>query len=112
MTNVEIILQNSIFLMEQGLLKPTAQKIKYKNEEGKECETFVPEPIHTFQTWKALGYSVKKGEHAVAKFPIWKPVSKKGKKQEEDGEEQKQNSYMIMKTAFFFTAEQVEKLAK
>lgn len=113
MTNAEIVLQNSIFLMEQGLLKPTDQKIKYKNEEGKECETFAPEPIHTFQAWKALGYSVKKGEHAIAKFPIWKPVAKKkGAKKEEDEEKEQKTDHMFMKMSFFFTADQVMEVRK
>ena len=111
MTNAEIVLQNSIFLMEQGLLKPTAQKITITDEEGTR-ETFLPEEIHTFAAWKKMGYIVKKGEHAIAKFPIWKPVAKKGAKKEEDGDEEKgqKTDHMFMKMSFFFTADQVEKM--
>lgn len=110
MTNAQIILQNSVFLMEQGLLKPTDQKITITDEEGTR-ETFLPEEIHTFAAWKKMGYVVKKGEHAIAKFPIWKPVAKKGAK-EEDGDEEKEQrtDHMFMKMSFFFTADQVEKM--
>lgn len=61
------------------------------------------EEIHTFQRWKAMGYSVKKGEHAIAKFPIWKMGTKKDK----DGEEV-ETGRMFMKTSAFFKTSQVE----
>ncbi len=63
------------------------------------------EELHTFQRWKALGYSVKKGEHAVAKFPIWKM----GTKKDDDGEEET-TGRMFMKTSAFFKTSQVEPL--
>ena len=63
------------------------------------------EEIHTFQRWKALGYSVKKGEHAIAKFPVWKPSTKK----DDDGEETT-TGRMFMKTSAFFKTSQVEPL--
>lgn len=63
------------------------------------------EEIHTFQRWKAMGYSVKKGEHAIAKFPIWKM----GTKKDEDGEEET-TGRMFMKTSAFFKTSQVEPL--
>ena len=112
MTNAEIILQNSIFLMEEGLLKGTGEIITIKDEKG-ERQVQMPEPIHTFQTWKKLGYQVQKGEHAIAKFPIWKfKPNKKQKAEEEEGEDQKpQTGRCFMKVAFFFTADQVEPLA-
>lgn len=75
MTNSMIILLESVKLMQAGILNGTGQMIQIKN--GDEItETELPEPIHTFQHWKELGYSVKKGEHAVAKFLIWKHTSK------------------------------------
>ena len=105
MTNAEIIMSNRIFLMEQGLLKATDQKMMHVDENGVRKECFVPEEIHTFNAWKKMGFIVQKGEHAIAKFPIWK-YSEKTRK-DDDGEEKK-DAKMYMKVAFFFTAEQVK----
>lgn len=84
MTNAQIITENALILAMNGVIKPE-------------------EEIHTFQRWKALGYSVKKGEHAIAKFPIWKM----GTKKDEDGEE-KTTGRMFLKTSAFFSSRQVE----
>ena len=62
------------------------------------------EEIHTFQKWKSLGYSVRKGEKACASFTIWKHTTKTDK---ETGEE---DARMFMKTAHFFSTSQVEKI--
>lgn len=93
MTNATIILNEACNLFEQGLLKGTGKYIKmmYLDENGNEIEKEVelPEDIHTFAGWKALGYSVKKGEKAVSKFPIWKYVKVKASEAEDanaDGE--------------------------
>lgn len=119
MTNAQIILQNSVFLMEQGILKPTEEKILFADEEGNVREINKPEEIHTFQAWKKLGYQVQKGEHAVAKFPVWKFKSSKSSKAGaddrevgEDEELEKQKGRCFMKVAFFFTADQVKEVTK
>ena len=39
-------------------------------------------PLHTFQTWKNAGYSVKKGEHARITTRLWK-FTNKAKKSDE-----------------------------
>lgn len=91
MTNAQIIMNESITLVEDGILKMIGE---------------FPEPIHTFAGWKSLGYSVKQGEHAIAKFPIWKYTSKK--KETDEGEEEYAN--MFLKTAAFFKFSQVEKI--
>ena len=62
------------------------------------------EEIHTFQKWKSLGYTVKRGEKAVASFTIWKHTTRTNK---ETGEE---DARMFMKTAAFFSTSQVEKI--
>jgi hypothetical protein len=62
--------------------------------------------IHTYNGWKELGYQVKKGQHAIATFPIWKYS---GKKDEETGEEVGGKCYQ--RKAFWFTADQVERIA-
>lgn len=108
MTNAEIILENRIFLMKEGVLEATEDKMTIN---GKEIN--VPEEIHTFDAWKKLGYQVQKGEHAVAKFKIWKFKSNGKKKDNEDEEDQKQVSgRCFMKMAFFFTAKQVQPIKK
>lgn len=115
MTNEQIIFNNSVFLMEQGLLKGTGEKVMFMDEQG-EREVEVPEEIHTFNEWKRMGFMVKKGEHAIAKFPIWQLAGKgRKKKDDEAGEEdaeKKTGGRFYMKVAFFFTREQVKELAK
>lgn len=62
------------------------------------------EEIHTFQKWKSLGYSVKRGEKAITKLTIWKHTSKV------NAETQEEETAMFMKTAAFFSTSQVEKI--
>lgn len=83
-TNAQMVAQETFELIRAGRISP--------NEE-----------IHTFQRWKALGYSVKKGEHAVSKIPIWKMATRKNK----DGEEE-ETGRMFIKTSAFFSTAQVE----
>jgi len=112
MTNDQIILNNRIFLMEEGVLKGTGEIFLYEDESGKR-EIEIPEEIHTFQVWKDLGYMVKKGEHSIARFPIWHKAGKnmRDKKDDEDvDEEDLKRRKFYMKTAFFFKADQVEKM--
>lgn len=68
----------------------------------------ITEEAHTFARWKAMGYRVRKGEHAAFKAVIWKHGKKKV--EAEDGEE-KEAGRMFMKAAHFFTASQVEAMA-
>jgi len=110
MTNAMIILENSLRLMDEGILKGSGERITYKvitdnGEEEREVE--MPEPIHTFAEWKRRGFSVKKGEHAIASFVIWKYSDRKVG--EVDGEEV-EDGRMFLKKAHFFTAAQVEPL--
>lgn len=98
MTNAEIILRTSEQLVEQGILGVV--------EVGGEM---VPEPIHTFNGWKALGYSVKKGEKSAIKFPIWKYSSKMVERKTKDGgTDEVESSSMFQKVSAFFTFAQVE----
>ena len=66
------------------------------------------EEIHTFQHWKELGFQVRKGEHAVAAFSIWKYTSKAKDKSEEEAQEA---GFCFMKKAFWFSASQVDAIA-
>lgn len=106
MTNAMIIMNESIRLMEEGILKGSGEFVTVENEDGTKKIVELPEPIHTFNGWKALGYKVKKGEHSKIKFAIWKHATKKVEK---DGEE-KELSRMFTKISAFFTSEQVEKI--
>ena len=90
-------------LMNDGMLQGSGVFATVECEDGAR-QVEMPEEIHTFQAWKSLGYSVKKGEKAIAKFPIWKYTSKKV--ETEDGEEETSN--MFMKTAAVFKMSQVE----
>jgi hypothetical protein len=111
MTNAQIIFNNSLELMEQGILKGTGKMIeavitdKDGNEEKKMIE--LPEEIHTYAAWKKLGYQVKQGEKAKAIFYIWK--FRAGKEATEDTEATEDK--MFKTKAFFFTAEQVAAIA-
>ena len=104
MTNAQIIFNESVELMKNGKIGKTGRQFEVEDENGNKTMLDEPEIIHTFQAWKARGFSVKKGEKAVAQFYIWKCVSKQI--QDSDGmtEEQKR---MFMKKASFFSASQV-----
>lgn len=69
--------------------------------------------LHTYATWKKLGYQVKKGEKSQHKIPVWKPSTKKVEVENEDGtKEEKPNGRYFIKTSAFFTQEQVERIEK
>lgn len=113
MTNAEIIFQNRVFLMEQEVIKgiPGTQ-ISFKGEDGLERQILMPEEIHTFDGWKKLGWQVQKGQHAVAKFPIWKMAGKKKQAQADDEEVDKdqKGGKFFMKMSFFFTKDQCKEV--
>ena len=113
MTNEEIIFVNSIELMKNGVIKGTGKFLTRKLSDGTEIQIEQPEEIHTFNGWKERGFSVKKGEHAKAKFDIYKcrVSSEKIPIKDENGEPEEKSfdvKHMFRKTAFWFTAEQVE----
>nr|DAZ80658.1 MAG TPA: protein of unknown function (DUF1738) [Caudoviricetes sp.] len=112
MTNASIILNESIRLMKSGILSGTGHFIDIVDEGGKTEQLEIPEEIHTFNAWKQRGYIVRKGEHAVASFPIWKYIGSKRKESDEPQEtdESGSNGYCRMKLSHFFTAAQVQPL--
>lgn len=86
--------------------------------------------FHTFNAWKNHGYIVKRGEKAAFQADIWKYTEKHGTMTAEEadslnaimtdadggelfhaGDETTESRY-LMKTAYFFTAEQVEKIQR
>lgn len=111
MTNEMIILWESVELMGKGIIGTTGRTFEVEDKDGNKRILQEPEPIHTFDGWKERGYAVKKGEHAVASFRIWKYIT--GKKNAEEGAEgENDGSRCIMKKAFFFKASQVEKIKR
>lgn len=121
MTNAMIILMESVKLMEEGVLKGTGEQITVEDANGNKKTLEMPEAIHTFNGWKALGYSVKKGEKSKIKFNIWKHTTKMLNTETGNAELDKVNAHinaqggesrMFMKLAAFFTADQVEPLKK
>lgn len=109
MTNEQIIFNESCRLMEEGIIGTTGRVFKMEMPDGSIQEIMEPEPIHTYQTWKALGYQVKKGEKNIAAFTIWKAHTKKN--DEEADADEKEETRLFMKTAHFFKISQCEKIA-
>ena len=110
MKNEMIILLQQVELQKEGILNFTGRKIKSVDLSGEIVEIDEIQPIHTYRGWKERGFQVKKGEKAIAKFPIWQYSSKKV--ESEDSEEQKANGHMYMKMSAFFSDKQVEKIEK
>lgn len=116
MTNAQIILNESIRLMNDGILKGSGQYAEIETADGT-MTIELPEAIHTFNGWKELGYSVKKGAKSSIKFPIWKHTVKflntdTGNetldKMNAQINEQGGQTNMFMKMSAWFTADQVE----
>ena len=107
MTNEQIIFNNRINLLNEGIIKGTGNIITVENEEGESFEVEEPEEIHTFLGWKSLNRQVKKGEKSIASFLIWKHTTRKPKNEDEDEKES-----LFMTKAFFFTESQTEAIAQ
>ena len=117
MKNEQIIFNTALKLMNENKIGTTGRTITFVNEKNEKITVPEPEPIHTFATWKAIGFSVKKGQHAIAKINIWKYCQRTGSMEvtTDDGNTETvetDNSKMIMKEAFFFSLSQVEKTGK
>ena len=113
MTNAEIIRNAQLSLMDAGKISSTGRTMEFIDGAGNKITTPEPEPIHTFAYWKECGYSVKKGEKAVAKLTIWKHTTK----QHEIPADADKNTaavlaepetHMFMKTSSFFALSQVQ----
>lgn len=128
MNNAQIIFNESIELMKNGIIGTTGRQItiEYEKDGEKVKETIPePEPIHTYKEWQKLGLQVQKGEKAIAKFTIWMYTDKKSKLSAEEaakinevminadgskaqeGDEISNNGHYYMKEAAFFKASQV-----
>lgn len=114
MTNAQIVFNESVKLMEKGLIKGTGQFVTVKMDDGTKKQLEIPESIHTFAAWKSCGRQVKKGQHAIASFTIWKhaKASKKARQEAEKNGDAEPGGRMFMKNAFFFTFDQTEPIKK
>ena len=108
MTNAQIIFNQSMELMNAGIIGTTGRSFEAENEDGEKVTIYEPEAIHTFAKWKEYGRQVKKGEHAKAAFTIWKASAKMEKDPNSASAEEIQKTKMFMKKAFFFTIDQTE----
>ena len=109
MTNEQIISNRQQYLLNIGKINPTGRTFEAVDGEGNKITIQEPEQIHTFMTWKELGYSVRKGEKAVDSFSIWKYTSRKKANQTE--EEAQEEGHCFLKYSHFFAAHQVERTA-
>ena len=128
MNNAQIIFNESLELMKNGIIGTTGRKITVEYEkDGEQIKETIDEPetINTFAEWKRLGLMVQKGQKAKASFMIWMYADKKTKLSKEDaekinavminadgskaqeGDEISANGHYYMKKASFFTADQV-----
>lgn len=110
MSNADIIFTHSMELANAGKIRFTDTVIGSR-EDG--TPVFLPEAIHTFAAWKSRGFSVKKGEHAVAKFAVWKYKNARTVEvEQEDGTvtEETRAARMFLQSAAFFSASQVERI--
>lgn len=117
MKNEDIIMEARVFLMEQGELAPIPNtSMTWTDDDGTRTIS-IPEEIHTYKEWSELGRQVKKGEHAIAKFPIWIPRNKKKNHDlddpkrlgEEDLEMENPNpKRFYQKMSFFFKINQTQ----
>ena len=90
MTNYQIIEKAKVALVMSG-------KIEAEDE------------IHTFQGWKERGFKVRKGEHAITRFSIWKYTSKVVATKDDGTEISKDSCFL--KDSCWFSTKQVEAIA-
>lgn len=110
MKNEYIIMLESIRLMEAGIIAGSGEMVTVTYTDGTTKQVEMPEAIHTYQRWKAMGYQVQKGEKAIAQFCIWKYTAAKSK--DESEEQAQENGHCFMKLSSFFKMSQVQKIER
>ena len=88
MTNNQIIFSMEQQLAEEGKIKYTGRIMKATTPEGEEIEIKETESLHTYKEWQSLGFQVKKGQKAIAKFTIWNFTNKPSKAVREAAEKE------------------------
>jgi len=107
-TNAQIVDNAKRQLYAEGVLKGTGRMLEFQDAEGKTIYLPEVEDIHTFQVWKQMGYSVRKGEHAIARFSIWKYSAGKKMTDDDADPENTGRGHCFLKEACWFSASQVE----
>lgn len=108
MTNEMIIMNVQFVLLEEGKIRGTGRMMTVVDADGNEKSVEEPEAIHTYETWKKLGYQVRRGEKAIAPIEIWKPKTRKKEEEEKDAVPSLMKPQMFRKVAHFFAAHQVD----
>ena len=112
MTNEEIISRRQKALVAIGKIQPTGRMLTDIDQDGNTVMIPEPEEIHTFAVWKEAGYIVKRGQHAVDTFMIWKyPTRKKTDAVTGKEVEVITADRPFLTKAFFFARHQVERIA-
>ena len=107
MTNEQIIFSERIELQKNGIIGTTGERMTVTDADGIEKEINEPEEIHTFRGWKERGRKIKRGEHAIACFLIWKHTIKKNA---DNPEEEKEK--MFQTKSYWFIERQTEPIKK
>lgn len=101
--------------MADGIIGTTGQTVEVTDENGNPKTMNVPEEIHTYAGWKERGYVVRRGQHSIAKFKIWKYRQRQKKdgdktKTDEDSTDEREETgkRMFLTAANFFAESQVE----
>jgi antirestriction protein ArdC len=109
MTNAQIVFNAQIELMKAGIIGTTGNTLEMQLPDGTTETMPEPEAIHTYKTWKRLGYQVRRGEKAITDLHIWKYTTKK---KSDTATAEDEESKMFFTKAYFFSAAQVDKIGK
>lgn len=71
----------------------------------------VADSLHTYNTWKAQGLQVKRGQKATISAMLWRWTDKPPKAQRSDSGDDAPDPHYYMKRCYLFTAAQVERPA-
>ena len=71
----------------------------------------VADSLHTYNTWKAQGLQVKRGQKATISAMLWRWTDKPPKAQRSDNGDDAPDPHYYMKRCYLFTAAQVERPA-
>ena len=69
----------------------------------------VADSLHTYNTWKAQGLQVKRGQKATISAMLWRWTDKPPKAQRSDNGDDAPDPHYYMKRCYLFTAAQVER---
>ena len=71
MTNEKRVLLERITLMAAEIIQPADDTVKEFLVGKRAYYCREPEELNTFAGWKAKGYHVKRGEHAITEIKLW-----------------------------------------